>query len=153
LLTATIVSAYFGWRATNALYDSLVQEIKSTRELRQQGYGKTVRDLVDRARNLATTRVDKDELRRQLALSMGDFVAYSPTVIKPKQGETTAICLSNDGRDVFAGLKNGRILVYDSDTGKERVELKAFGGKVISMVITADGNTLVAAVKNGTVRE
>ena len=140
LVTATIVSAYFGWRATDALYDSLLQQIRLTRELRRQGYGQTVSDLVDRARNLATTRVDKDELRRQLVLSMGDFVAYPPTVIKPTPGQTSSICLSNDGREVFAGLNNGRMVVYDADTGQERVELKAFVRKVISAAISADGD-------------
>ena len=67
LLAATIVSSYLGWRAhdnavradreavavTDTLYDSLVQEIRLTREVRTQGYGATVRRLVDRARALA----------------------------------------------------------------------------------------------------
>ena len=152
LLTAAIVSTYFGWRANDALYDSLLQEIQLTRELRGQGYGQTVGDLVDRARNLAMTRVDKDELRRQLVLSMGDFVAYPPTVIKPTPGQASSICLSSDGREVFAGLNNGRMVVYDADTAQERTELKAFAGKVISAAITEDGDALVAADENGTVR-
>ena len=92
LLTATIVSSYFAWRAaqdsiradqkasevTDTLYDSLLQEIRLTSEVRKQGYGEKVRQLVNRARDLTTVRVDKDELRRQLVLTMGDFVAYPP---------------------------------------------------------------------------
>ena len=152
LLAATVVSSYFAWRATNTLYGSLLQEIQLTREVRTQGYGEKVSRLVDQARNLPTTRVDEDELRRELVLSMGDFVAYSPTVIKPAQGETTSVCLSNDGQEVFVGLNNGRMFVYDSDTGKVRSELKAFEGRVISVAVIAPGDVLVAADENGTVR-
>jgi WD40 repeat protein len=102
--------------------------------------------------SLRTTRVDKDELRRQLVLSMGDFVAYPPIVITPSQGETSSICLSNDGQELFAGLINGRMFVYDSDTGKQRGELKAFDGRVISAAVTVNGDTLLAADENANVR-
>ena len=60
--------------------------MRLTRQVRQQGYGDTVRQLVDRAENLPTTRVNKDELQRELVLSMGDFVAYPPIVITPSGG-------------------------------------------------------------------
>ena len=82
---ATVVSSYFALRATNTLYESLLQEIRLTREVRKQGYGETVRRLVGQARSLPATRVDEDELRRQLVLSMGDFAAYSPRVITPSE--------------------------------------------------------------------
>jgi WD40 repeat protein/tRNA A-37 threonylcarbamoyl transferase component Bud32 len=169
LLTATIISSYFAWRAaqdsfradqkasevTDTLYDSLLQEIQLTREIRTQGYGATVRQLVDRAQGLSTTRLDKSELRRQLVLSMGDFVAYPPLVITP-QGETTSICLNRDGREIFvgliAGLNNGRMIVYDADTGEERAELATFDKPVQSIAITASDKRLFAVDQGGTAR-
>jgi WD40 repeat protein/tRNA A-37 threonylcarbamoyl transferase component Bud32 len=158
LLTATIVSVYFGVRAaqsavradqqativTETLYDSLLQEMRLTREVRRQGYGQVVRQLVDRARELDSSRVDQDELRRQLVLSMGDFVAYSPITIQPSQGETHSICLNRDGRELFAGLHNGRLLIYDGGTGKKRGEFQAFAGPVQSIAIDATDEQLVA---------
>ncbi len=164
LLVATISSSFFAWRAAQSaaradqqaiavidtLYDSLLQEIRLTREVRKQGYGEKVRQLVDQAQHLPTARVDEDELRRQLVLSMGDFVAHHPLVIEPSQGETTSICLSSDGQEIFVGLNNGRIVVYDAHTGKERSELEAFVNPVFSIAITTDDEHLFAVDQTGT---
>ena len=165
LLTASMVSSYFGWRAaenarrvdqqamavTDTLYDSILQELRLTREVRRQGYGDEVLRLVDHAKSLRTERVDKNELRRQLVLSMGDFVAYPPTVIKPPQGETTSICLDSDGQEVIVGLNNGRLLTYEVGTGERCAELDAFAGPVQSIAITSSDDGLVAADLTGTV--
>ena len=169
LLTASIVSSYFGWRAaenarrvdqqaiavTDTLYDSILQELRLTNEVRRQGYGDTVLRLVDHAKNLRTKRVDQDELRRQLVLSMGDFVAYPPTVIKPAPGETTSIRLNSDGKEliVAVGLEKGRLLTYDVGTGKLRAELEAFAGPVQSIAINSSDDKLVAADRTGTALE
>src|SRR5262249_34057715 len=156
LLAATAISSYFAWRAaqdsfradqqaaavTDTLYDELMQEIRLTSEVRSQGYGQVVRGLVNQARDLPTARVNKDELRRQLVLSMGDFVAYPPVVIKPAEGQTTSICLSSDGREIIAGLGNGRLFAYDGGTGKQRAELEAFDAPVQSIAIAADDRRL-----------
>ena len=167
LLTASIVSSYFGWRAaenarrldqqakavTDTLYDSILQELRLTNEVRKQGYGETVLRLVDHAKNLRTKRVDQDELRRQLVQSMGDFVAYPPTVIRPAQGETTSIRLNRDGQEVIvgAGLNKGRLLTYDVGTGKQLAELEAFAGPIQSIAINSNDDELVAADRTGTV--
>ena len=68
------------------LYDSRLQEIRLTREVRNQGYGDVVRDLVQEALKLDTTRMNKDELLCQLVLSMGDFVAFPPRSYSPRRG-------------------------------------------------------------------
>jgi WD40 repeat protein/tRNA A-37 threonylcarbamoyl transferase component Bud32 len=166
LMTATVVSSYFAWRAaqsaaradqqalavTDTLYDSLVQALQLTRQVRQQGYGGTVRQLIERARNLPTTRVNKDQLQRELVLSMGDFVAYPPIVITPTAGPTTSICLDSDGKQLAAGLRNGRLFLYDVATGKQSVELEALDGPVQSVVLANDGKRLVAVDQTGTAR-
>ena len=165
LLGATIVSSSLGWRAarnaarvdqqataiTNTLYDSIVQEIRLTCEVRKQGYGETVRRLVDRAQTLGATRLDKDELRRRLVLSMGDFAAYLPVVVQPGQGDTTSLCLNRDGQELVAGLHNGRLLVFDANSGKELSELEPLGGRVTSIAITPTGEQLFAADESGAV--
>ena len=154
-----------GWRAaknaaridqqataiTNTLYDSIVQEMQLTCEVRKQGYGETVRKLVDRAQALGADRMDKDELRRRLVLTMGDFAAYRPVVVQPPQGETTALCLSHDGRRLFAGLHNGRLLVLDADTGRKLGELDTLRNRVYSIAVNPDGGRLVAADQSGAV--
>ena len=129
-----------------------LQQVRLTREVREQGYGDIVRQLVDRARELSGTESQKNELRRELVLTMGDFVAYSPRVIAPSEGRVTAFRLSNDGRELFVGQNNGRLVIYDVDTGRESGELEALGGGVISVAITARGDGLVAADQTGTVR-
>jgi WD40 repeat protein/tRNA A-37 threonylcarbamoyl transferase component Bud32 len=166
LLAATVVSSYFAWRAaenaatadqaaiaaTDTLYDSLLQEIRLTREVRKQGYGDRVGQLVDRARQLPTSRLDKDELRRQLVLTMGDFVAYRPQIITPVEDQVTAIHLSEDGSTVFAGMNSGRLIIYDARTGGTRAELD--GGEVLvhSIAMSATGDQLMSADAQGVVR-
>jgi WD40 repeat protein/tRNA A-37 threonylcarbamoyl transferase component Bud32 len=169
LLVATLVSTYFGLRAaadaaradrqsqavTDTLYDSLMQEIKLTRETRVQGYGSTVRQLVDRARALDTPRFDRSELRRQMVLTMGDFVAYSPVVI-PTSKETISICVNKDGREVFAGqvsgATSGKLVLYDGATGDELAELAGFDQPVVSIAISNDDRRLIAVDRDGHAR-
>jgi WD40 repeat protein/tRNA A-37 threonylcarbamoyl transferase component Bud32 len=156
LLTATVVSSYFAWRASVNLaradavrYESLLQEMRLTGEVRRQGYGETVRGLVNEALALPTPRVKKDELRRQLVLSMGDFVAYPPTEIIPSEGSPRAFRLSKDGREIFVGLDNGKVLAYEVGTGQVHAELDGLTTHILSIAVSSDGNRLVAADQNG----
>ena len=123
LLGAAIVSSYFyGWRVA-MLYASLSGAVRLNREVHRQAYGDTVRQLVNRAREPERTESQKNELRRELVLTMGDFVDYPPRVITPSKGDVTAIHLSSDGRAVFVGLNNGHIHIYDTSTGRRVGEL------------------------------
>lgn len=169
LIVATLVSTYFGLRAaadaaradrqsqavTDTLYDSLMQEIQLTRETRTQGYGSTVRQLVDRARALDTPRFDRKELRRQMVLAMGDFVAYSPVMI-PTSDETVSICMNQDGREVLAGqiagAKRGQLVLYDAATGEERAVLARFDQPVMSIAVSTDDRQLIAVDRDGHAR-
>ena len=87
---------------------------------------------------------------------MGDFVAYPPKVIAPAAGEVTAIRLSNDGMQVFAGLKtgrvNGRLLIYDVSTGNASDELTAPSDVIDAIAINARGEQFVSADQSGSVR-
>ena len=159
LTAATIVSSIFGWKAsvnaarvTDTLYDSLLQEIRLTNEVRKQGYGTKVGRLVERARTLGATRVDENELRRQLVLTMGDFVANLPIVIESPEDEIATICLNGDGRELVLGLTSGRILAYDAISGNQRGELMAFANSVDSIAITNDDKQLFAVDLGGAVR-
>jgi tRNA A-37 threonylcarbamoyl transferase component Bud32 len=151
LMVAAVVSTYFALRATSNLYESLLQEIRLTREVRTQGYGERIRHLVDRARSLPAIRVDDDELRRQLALTMGDFAAYLPSAIVPRDGQFTTFCLSDDGRELFVGKNTGRLVVYDAESGKELAEPGALDGNVIALAVADRNDRLVAADQTGAV--
>ena len=83
---------------------------------------------------------------------MGDFVAYPPLVIVPP-GETTSICLNGDGSQLFvaliAGLTNGRLMVYATDTGDERAELATFDRPIQSIAVTSSDEQLIAVDRGG----
>src|SRR5690606_7850253 len=95
LLGATAVSSYFAWRAaqnaqlaeqrageiTDQYYQSLLSEIRLTRQGRKQGYARRVRQLATQAQQLPSALVDPDELRRELVLTLGDFVGRPPTAL------------------------------------------------------------------------
>jgi serine/threonine protein kinase/WD40 repeat protein len=162
LLIASIVSSYFAWSAaesaeradqqalavTDTLYDSEVQAARLTRQVREQGYGATVRKLVDSAKNLPTSRVNKSQLRQELVLAMGDFVAYSPTIVSPL-GQTTSICLSSDGTELVVGLRDGRLFLYDTRDGRQRHELESLDKSVQSLTLARDGSRLFAVDQAG----
>jgi WD40 repeat protein len=166
LLAATVTTTYFAWRTAeygkvvtqalfdsrDALYDSLVQEIKSTREIRPQGYGAMVAQLVNRARRLQTPRVNRDELRRQLALSMGDFVAYAPTVIGPLAAPVNTITLSRDGSELVAGFDDGQITLFDAATRQATAQLEPAARAVQSIVMVDDDQAIIAVDVTGTAR-
>ncbi|HEX6961744.1 MAG TPA: serine/threonine-protein kinase, partial [Lacipirellula sp.] len=152
LCIATVVSTYQAHRAKNALYDSLLQEMKLTRELRSQGYGATVQALASSARRLRTTRIDDDELRLQLTQTMGDFVAHPPTVLSLPGVEATAIEFSRDGRRLFAGAEKGQVIIYDLATGKPVEELVGHTGRIMSLAVGKDGDWLVSADGEGLVQ-
>jgi WD40 repeat protein/tRNA A-37 threonylcarbamoyl transferase component Bud32/ribosomal protein S27E len=165
LLMATGISSYFAWHAaenakrvdekaaevTDTLYNSLLSQIQLTRQLRTQGYGDTVRQLISEAKALGTERVDFDELRRQFVLTMGDFVAYRPKIITPRESQVTAIHVSDDAKSVFAGFKNGRLVRYDLTTGKAAEELVGNKGLVLAIAENEKGNQVKSADEKGNV--
>lgn len=142
-------AALYSARVTNTLYDSLLQEISLTREVRKQGYGDKVYRLINRARNLNTDHVDIDELRRQFVLTLGDFVAFTPTVITPTEGLVNSIAYGAEG-ELFVGLKNGRILVYDAAHNLSAT-LDGDEFQIDAVKASRDGTQLVAGDTNGTI--
>ncbi|MGD9632462.1 MAG: WD40 repeat domain-containing serine/threonine protein kinase [Pirellulales bacterium] len=152
LLLATAISIYFALQAAQALGDSLLQEIRLTREVRRQGYGEKVRDLVAQVRNLPFARVEESELRRELVLSMGDFMAYSPQEISGLPGKVTAICLARDDQQLVVGQDDGRIATYDVDSLGAAGELQALDGRILALAFINDGQFLAAADNKGRVR-
>ena len=121
LVAATLISSYFAWRAaqnaaekTDALYDSTMQEMRLTRAARQEGYGEKIYELIDRARRLNSARFDKDEMGRELVLSMGDFLAYPPRVLRPFEADVVGFEMTNDRQNLVVGLSRGQILWCDA---------------------------------------
>jgi len=152
LLLATAISIYFASQAAQALGDSLLQEIRLTREVRRQGYGEKVRELVSQVRNLPFARVEENELRRELVLSMGDFMAYPPQEISSFPGKATAICLARDDQQLVVGQDDGRIATYDVDSLSAAGELQPLNGKILALTLINDGQYLAAADSKGSIR-
>lgn len=165
LLASTAVSSYF-WvqssenairadqqasEATGNLYDSLLQEVRLSLELREQGYGAKVLRLIERARNLPTESVDHDELRRLYTRSMGDFVAKPPLVIALPAPGASALAINSEGTELVAGLRDGQALYLRLGHPKT-TELDPFAGQVHSIRFTDSGNSIVAADQTGEVR-
>jgi serine/threonine protein kinase/WD40 repeat protein len=166
LSAATIVSWYFAWQAaqnarladkqtaamTDTLYDSLLQEIQLTRGVRQQGYGPRIHKLVNQARNLSTTHLDKDELRRQLVLSMGDFVAYPPQRINQFASPVSAVEIDPLGKKLFVGHVDGAVTIYDTATCRLVEKFATSGESVLAVHDAGNGNELVVVDTIGKVR-
>jgi serine/threonine protein kinase/WD40 repeat protein len=163
LFSATLVSSYFAWQAsenselakrragevTDKFYDSLLQELRLTREVRDQGYGCRVSELLDQLRALPTDRMDRHELRRQLVSSMGDFAAYPPTTMAPFDKPITAMCVSGDGQQLFLGLDDGRLVSCQLPEGSGRREVGRLPAAVNSVALSADGASVIAADRAG----
>ena len=62
--------------------DSLVREAEATRLARREGYREGVWSLLDRARQLDTPAVNRDELRHEAVQSLGDFDAGHQRFVK-----------------------------------------------------------------------
>jgi serine/threonine protein kinase/WD40 repeat protein len=165
LSAATIVSWYFAWQAahnarladkqtaamTDTLYNSLLQEIQLSREVRQQGYGPRIHELVNQARSLPTTLLDKDELRRQLVLSMGDFVADPPRQIDGFQSPVNEVEIDPLGQRLFVGHANGTVTIYDASTCRLLDEFAPSSQPILAMRNSDNGNQLAIADTTGKV--
>jgi WD40 repeat protein len=166
MLAATAVSSTFGWLAHRqtaqtraALADSLLQEVRLTTQLRQQGYGEYVRDLIQRAQAIPGSHLDADKLRREFVFSLGDFVAKPPRLLEPPflepspAGPTVAMSalrLSPDGRQLVVGLNDGRIFAHDlARPTTPPTELKSLSADIRTIAFSANGDQLVAADREG----
>jgi WD40 repeat protein/tRNA A-37 threonylcarbamoyl transferase component Bud32 len=151
LLAATAISSFFAVRMTDRTYDSLLSQISLTREVREQGYGERVRELIDEVETLPTGHIDKDELRRQLVLTLGDFVAYHPRLLDPFESRIMTTLPSSDGTLLFVGLSNGALQLCNLK-GDRREELGKFDDSVTAIAISPDGEQLIAADRWGAVQ-
>jgi WD40 repeat protein/tRNA A-37 threonylcarbamoyl transferase component Bud32 len=157
LVAATAISSYFAWRAaqnaaekTDTLYDSTMQEMRLTRAARQQGYGEKIHQLIDRARQLNSARFDKDEIRRELVLSMGDFLAYSPRPLRPFEADVVGFQMTNDRQNLVVGLSKGQILWCDAK-GEGRSQLARLPS-LSALGLSKDDDVLFAADRSGNIR-
>jgi serine/threonine protein kinase/WD40 repeat protein len=167
LLAGSVVSTYFAVHAsqnarradtqsqavTSGLYKSLTQQMELERAKRSQGYRETVRELIERARRLDTPAVDMNELRQEMALAMGDFVGFRPTVIEGFTSDATALALNPNGDQVAIGFKDGTVSIYETPTSKRLFPLTLRQAAVEMLRFSDDGHQLTAGDVNGFVRQ
>jgi serine/threonine protein kinase/WD40 repeat protein len=161
LLGGSIVATHFALRAnhnarqtTAALYDSLIGQIQALRTERLQGYRGRVSELIAQARHLDTSKVNVNDLVREMSLSMGDFVGYAPTEITHfvDYGSATAIGLSPGAEQLAIGLSSGMIRFYTAQGTPDGEPLDVSPGEIVWLRYSADGRHLDAMSSSGLLR-
>ena len=153
LLLATAISTYFATQAAHSLGESLMQEIRLTREVHRQGYGETVRKLVKEVRDLPFASVNDDDLRRQVTLTLGDVAAYSPRAINSAGGPWGTTCLSENGEELYVGKGAGELVVYDIDTGNELASAKLMDDSIAAIAVGEQRDRVFVADYHGKVQQ
>jgi eukaryotic-like serine/threonine-protein kinase len=136
---------------TSHLYRSLVREAEAVRLARREGYRDDVWTLLDRARQLDTPEVDRNELRWEAAQSLGDFVGQPPTVLKGFPSAARSLALGNEGL-AAVGLADGTIRWHSAASGELVAEQQAHFAPVERLVYLADPQTYYSADSRGVVK-
>jgi WD40 repeat protein len=79
--------------------------------------------------------------------------SFTPVVTNSILGsQPLALTFSPDNKTLAIGLKDGRLILWDIDGGRERATLLGHGGPLMQVDFSLDGRTLVSASIDQTVR-
>ena len=106
----------------DSLYQSVTSEAEFLGEMRPLGYGPRVESLIAEARTLDTAAKDPYELRQLLVSSLGFFGARKPIELEQVDADVTAAEVLPDLTHVVAGLRNGKLVLFDLSTGRKIAE-------------------------------
>ncbi|XP_052225116.1 NACHT domain- and WD repeat-containing protein 1-like [Dreissena polymorpha] len=70
---------------------------------------------------------------------------YQPTGVATMKYQTTTLALNRSGESVYVGTEGGRLQVYETDTGKQSLDLKLEIGHVTKMELSRDGRYMIVA--------
>jgi WD40 repeat protein len=119
-LAGGLVGVFLQWReAERHLYQSLVSEARALRLARQPGYRSQVWERLKQAIALDVPDKDVDELRREAAACLGDFLGRSPVTWTDFPDGVTCLALDPQGTQVAAGLMDGTAVLRRIATGEE----------------------------------
>src|SRR5262249_53663567 len=108
--------------------------------------------LLEQAMQLHTPDKDLMRLRQEAVACLGDFVGLKPTTWEDFRTDIYSMALHPDGEQVLLGLQDGTVLLRGLSTGVEIHLQGQHGSPVESLSFSADGNRLVSADLDGTVK-
>ena len=68
------------------------------------------------------------------------------------QNTIKSLDISPDGRTLVGGSEDGKIGVWDTQTGQVRFQLSGHNKPISAIAMSADGQTLISASENGTIK-
>ena len=104
---------------TQLLYESLEDEAEFLNQMRPEGYGTRVWELLKQARQLDTPAVDEKRLRQLAVSSLGHVSAEAPEHLAVLGSSVLAVDVTPDRRFLFAGLENTELVVIDLQEKRE----------------------------------
>ncbi len=136
------------------LYQALVGEARALRLARAGGYREEVWSRLRQARDLDTPARDLDELRREAAACLGDFVGLEPATWRdmPKEVYAVALALAPRGDVAALGLTDGSATLRRLADGAEVARLRGHAAGVFAVAYAPDGERLATADDKGTVK-
>jgi WD40 repeat protein/serine/threonine protein kinase len=152
ILAAYRTEAVQRQRAETNLYHSLIEQMRATRRARDTGYRAEVWELLERAMQLQTPDKDTLRLRQEAVACMGDFVGLKPTTWEDFRADIYSMALHPDGSQVLLGLADGTMLLRSISTGAEIALQGEHRSPVDSLSFSADGNRMVSADLDGTIK-
>jgi WD40 repeat protein len=133
--------------AQDRLYDSLLREARSLRIIRPMGYRSELIDRVRQALAIPSAKKDMAVLRSEVSQCFGDPMSLSPVslVDPPPAYSISDFTLDPEGAQVALGTGDGKLLLYDTATGKATSRLEN-QGQIVQLVFTPDGRDLFGRV-------
>ena len=140
-------------QAVANLYDSLVGEARALRLARVTGYREQVWQRLRQAARLDTPKRDPDQLRREAAACLGDFVGLEPTVIKELgKGRIRTISLHPRAPQMALVFTDGTLSVRRLPDGAETARWTGHPGAVIHTVaFDPEGKALASGAADGSI--
>ncbi len=139
-------------RADQNLYQSLVEQARSTRLARRSGYRQNVFELLTRALTIDTPIRDPEELRKEAVGSMGDFIGLEPAVWQDLSSNLTQILPHPTLPQLVIGLADGTVTIRNLVDGSEVMRLTGHDSSVVALALDGSGQLLASGDREGNVR-
>jgi eukaryotic-like serine/threonine-protein kinase len=140
-------------QAVANLYDSLVREARALRLARGTGYRGQAWQRLREAARLDTPKRNLDELRREAAASLGDFVGLEPKVLRGRwKSHILSLALHPQAPLLAVGSADGTITLHRLPDWAETAHWQAHPkASIVSVAYHPDGSGLASAAADGTV--
>jgi WD40 repeat protein/serine/threonine protein kinase len=137
--------------AEAGLYKSLVGEAQALRVSRQAGFRGQVFARLKQAMAIDTPERNAEDLRREAALCLGDFVGLEPRTITGFGRCSGALALDPDGKHLVIGRADGALGVHNLGDGAETTRLVRHRAPISDVRCSPDGRHMVSADGSGVI--